>query len=313
MTARPSDPAPELLPPNSVESNCPFLGTPGDPTTHYRYPCRANRCFAQTPPQTIQFDHQQGYCLGSNYLNCPVFIREGAAKPLPELPEAPLAPPRRRPFRRRNPLKTVGILLAAGLLLSWLIPNLFPAQSSAGPESPTPSPAPTLTAAPPQETLPLIAASPTRPPTHTLSPTPTRTSPPPTITPTPFPTPGPGLATPFGDSPSFVIHLVQPGESFTRIAAQYGADPDVLAAVNTLVEGQSLWPGRLIVVPLGVSDSASLPRFQVFLTAEATTLAELAARFQADAALIRLFNALGPGPELPAGRWLIIPLPPETP
>lgn len=68
--------------------------------------------------------------------------------------------------------------------------------------------------------------------------------------------------------------------------------------------------GQLVVIPVGINDPAGLPGFAVVqVTEPGEMLSDLAMRFSADPESIRGTNALGEDPWLPAGRWLIVPLP----
>ena len=300
---------------------CPFIGIRGDATTYSQFPSRQNHCHVPVHPEPIQPDHQRAYCLTTEHLQCPVYRQEGAVNLPPEL-------------RRENPaqpvlrkwivwlLSLIGFV-ALMVLLTFLIrplSNPLPF-SSINPLHPTETnpPIPTLLPTPSPlsniPTQPVVLNAPSQTPTPSpslyvrASPSHTHTPMTPTVTPTFFPTPGPGLGTPFGTTPQYLIHVVQAGESFTSISAKHGTTVEVLQALNILVEGQSLWEGRLIVVPLGaVTDPEGLLKFRVYLVPENTTLSQVAALFNADPKQIRSANALGPQPEIPAGRWLIIPV-----
>lgn len=320
--------------------HCPFLGIPGDDTTYYQYPSRTNHCYVPNRPEPIRFEHQETFCLTSQFPHCPVYRVEGATNLPPEI--------RGIENETQNTRKRVGLIFSGFLAISALIalgifiliprfdlgtlsasnlptettfPSLEPAPTISNQAS-TPTSLPILSAelitltasasstsadtatAPPPSPTPLPAHTATR----TLVPTPTFTSAP-TFTPTYFPSPVPGFGTPYATDPPLVIHIVAEGQSFTSIANQYQTTPEVLAAINPLISGQSLWVGLYIVVPVGVSDATGLPRFTVYLNTEETTLTALAAQFNADPELIRRYNALGPVPEIPAARYFIIPLP----
>ncbi len=300
---------------------CPFLGIPGDATTHYQYPTRNNYCHVPDYPETIQLNHQEMFCLRAQYLECPVYSQVGVANLPPSLRGEGTSLITLQTRRR------VGVLFGAfglgilfiGLVLFLILQNEGALPFSAGAVlqpsatplelSRTPTTQPLATSSPVPSPVPVLATTTSTP---TLTNTPTRTSAPPTFTPTYFPTPGPGFSTPFGPGLQFAIHIVQAGESYTAIANQYNTTAEVLDAINKLKEGQTIWPGRPIVIPVGVTDPAGLPQFEVYLLPENTPLTELATQFNTDPEQIRFYNALGPEPEIPAGRWLIIPLSPEN-
>ena len=123
------------------------------------------------------------------------------------------------------------------------------------------------------------------------------------------PTPGPELETPIGAAPTYLIHSVRDGESLSFLAQAYGSSPEAIQAANGL-GSLPLWIGQLVVIPVGISDPAGVPRFAVVRVAvTGETLPDLAAREAADPEDIRRYNALGDDPWLPPGRWLIVPLP----
>ena len=157
---------------------------------------------------------------------------------------------------------------------------------------------------------------PTQVPSGTPAPSPT---PAPSATPTPAATdtpvgpftstPGPELETPIGAGPTYLIHSIRDGESLSSMAQTYGSSPGTIQAANGLGD-QPLWIGQVVVIPVGISDPAGVPRFAIVQVLEPReALSDLAARHGADPEGIRRYNALGDDPWLPPGRWLIIPLP----
>lgn len=334
MTAQPPA-APER---HASSHHCPFLGIPGDDTTYYQYPSQTNYCFVPNHPEPIQFAHQEAVCLTANFSRCPVYRVEGATSLPPEIRGTGTHPqrPRIRLGLILAGILTLGALIALGVF--FLLPRLGKdtlALSSLPSPTATPSveqvlavvvlsltPSPALStelisATFPASATPAATVTPPPPastpfPTHTVTQTliPTHTfTPAPTFTPTYFPSPIPGFGTPYATDPPLVIHVVSEGQSFTSIADLYETTPEVLAAINQLIPGQSLWIGLQIVVPLGVTDATGLPHFTVYLNTEDTTLFALAAQFNTTPELIQRYNALGPIPEIPAARYYIIPLP----
>ncbi len=57
-----------------------------------------------------------------------------------------------------------------------------------------------------------------------------------------------------------------------------------------------------------VTNPSGLPKFSVLYLTEATLVEAISNETGADPGQIRFFNALGSAPEIPAGRWLIIPI-----
>jgi LysM repeat protein len=97
---------------------------------------------------------------------------------------------------------------------------------------PTATPEPTVTAT----ATATLEPTPTEPPTATVAPTRT---PRPTNTPRPTPT----------ATPEPTTYEVQPGDTFSEIAAQLGVDPDALEAANPDVDPALLRPGDILNVP----------------------------------------------------------------
>jgi len=81
---------------------CPHLGLADDADSHATYATEAHRCFRLATPTRIATGHQDGYCLGENHPQCPVFMGEGveatatpaaaAPPPLESAPPEPQAP-----------------------------------------------------------------------------------------------------------------------------------------------------------------------------------------------------------------------------
>ncbi len=291
--------------------NCPFLGTQNDRDIWFSYASQNNYCHRPKTPQPVLLAHQDETCLIATYTQCPIY-QETFKGSFPGKLRGHLFP---KPDNRKLKISLVVLLvLVGGLAAVLLITNFLPNEQTAptgqaAVVQPTSTEMPQIAA--PTELLSqaldataLPAINPTASPTPIPPPTET-----PAPSPTPFPTPGPGFGTPFGPADQFLIYIVEAGESFTGIAAQYGSAPEVLVAINPVVEGASLWAGRQIVVPIGVANSAGLPQFEVVFVQENTTLDALAAERGVEAEQIRFFNDLGPDPRLPAGRWLIVPLP----
>jgi hypothetical protein len=287
---------------------CPFLGLPGDPDTRYLYANSANSCHKFDHPRAITLDYQLEYCLTQNFEQCYVYLEKNQAAPLTE--ETVEKQPRRIPIWLLAGALVIVLLAGAFLVTTGFDPggdSILPSVPPTSIENPTSEPAEIAGEVPPTPTaLPLPTQTPTPVPSDTPAPTLTPTEiPPPSET--PFPTPGPGLETPFGDEIQYVIHVVQPGESYTRIGENFSTSPEVLERVNFAIEGTSLWVGRAIVVPIGVDDASSLPVFQVVFVESASSIEQLAAAYQSNADLLRSYNGLEQD-QVPAGRWLIVPL-----
>ncbi len=280
---------------------CPRLGSTVDEDTRFAYPSEGNRCYALDEPERIAFPYQQGYCLGKNHQDCPLF--QGTTHKMP--PEA-------RWQGRETPLSVPGLhwgwLLTLFVILAllgggaWLFTHPaapavtvspFPALALQPTDTATPAPSPTATLLPQPAGI-RTTPSPTLPPTETFTPAP--------------PTPGPGLETPFGPQRAFLVHKVRVGESLTAIAEQYATSVDVLRATNVFVPGATLWAGQTLVVMPGVVEvpADAQPLLPVYVERD-TTIAALAGQYAVDASALRKLNAFGAGDIIPGGRWVLVP------
>jgi len=64
------------------QSSCPYIGMINDPQTHVGVPDTRNCCHLVNPPADITFTHQQGFCLGQKFPECPVYQSSGS-EPVP--------------------------------------------------------------------------------------------------------------------------------------------------------------------------------------------------------------------------------------
>ena len=64
------------------EAVCPFLGLRYDRDTRYGFPNEGNHCHRERSPRTINLDYQEGVCLTSGYLNCPIYLHSGGGVPI---------------------------------------------------------------------------------------------------------------------------------------------------------------------------------------------------------------------------------------
>ncbi len=309
-------------------SICKYLGLREDSETFYLYPSAWNQCHRPGDfPIPVSSRYQGVHCLTAEHVNCPLYLPDWDGTVPAESHGRPTK--KRGASQRRKNRKVIftGIVITLALMgfiaflgmqggvarnrTRYIFNQIVEVFRGDQPQNPVRRSTPTPP--PPTETF-TPAPSRTPPPSATLAPT---LTPAPTDTPfflsptsetTAFPTPGPGLMTPFGPSGGYLIHVVQAGESFVAIAQLYGTTATVLQALNPTVEGVSLWVGRQIVVPIGVTSAAGLPQFVVHFTTAMTDLFSLADFYQSDPEQIRYYNQLGEGETVPSGRWLIIPL-----
>lgn len=125
---------------------------------------------------------------------------------------------------------------------------------------------------------------------------------------TPKPTKGPVLGTPFGPAQEYVIHRVTRGDSFPLLAERYDTTEEVLRKINSFKPGDILWRGQVIVIAIGQHDPEQTTAMQAIRTQQSTLLSQLADSYLIDPQDLREINELGPSDQIPANRFLIIPL-----
>jgi hypothetical protein len=82
---------------SQIYPGCPFLGVREDSETHFATSSPGNYCHKVNPPEPVLFDHQESFCLGGEFLSCPVFSNDWTG-PLPTVirGEGPTAPKKRK-------------------------------------------------------------------------------------------------------------------------------------------------------------------------------------------------------------------------
>ena len=60
---------------------CPYIGMINDPQTHIGVPDARNCCHLVNPPSVVTLTHQQGFCLGTIFPECPVYQSSGSEPP----------------------------------------------------------------------------------------------------------------------------------------------------------------------------------------------------------------------------------------
>ncbi len=303
---------------------CPFLGIKGEPSTSYKYPSHAHRCYNIKSPEGIVLAHQEKFCLSELYKECEVF-NSSREESLPQHIRA-----KRRKKRNVLSLKTwvliplligLTIFLVTGILVvndrysltsygSLAKPNTALATHVSTNSSGliiSPSPLPTLTDTPtgtsthtidPSATILIGIPSETATTTATYRPTGTK---PPTLT------PGPSFETPFGPNQSYVLHRVSDGESYEKIAEMYDTSTEVLDKSNIKPESMKLLSGIIILVLPGVHEIEGTQKFDIIFVDRRIEVKALAEKYQVDLEEIQKYNSLSNKNWIPAGRWLIIP------
>lgn len=297
-----------------------------DADTSLTYPSVGSGCHRSQPVAPPNLSHQSEYCLSENYHQCPVFLNQQTALPLPKS----LRASRRAEKSNRNPARTllfifIGSVVLAGLLWGFLIPGLIPQEATSTPSA---TPFPTTT-----ETLsPTVSASMAPPSTHiaststtsgsvTLTSTATRTAEPahtPTLTETATPSPTLILSkhrldVPIGSDYKFVIHKVISGETFNQYTDKYNTSIEAIVTVNYNLK-MPVWEDAIVIIPVGFADVASLPAFEAYeVTQAGKSLETLAQEVGVDEDDLKYYNAFDGDQSLLAGDWLLIPRPKPTP
>jgi hypothetical protein len=308
---------------------CPHLGMMGDSDTSFAYPSMNNFCHRVSPVERVSYIHQETVCLTPEHEKCPVF-QEDWKGALPDTILAEDITGKSSGVRYGWFWGLLAFIIVVGALVGGylLSKKSTPIAQSASETAEavlqdaaqatdmmlnlpagtvTPSLSPTIR---PTETfLPTYTSTQTATPsdTPTLSETPTET-PVPTITFTPPPTRGPKVGTPFGSEVIYVLHRVGRGQSMVTLASLFDTTEDVIRAANVLQEGRTIWPGDIIVIPIGQKDPEAVIRFTYLLVEKNTLLSELANNYSVSVDEIRYHNDLGDDDWVPVGRWLIIPV-----
>lgn len=292
---------------------CPALGSLSDPETRFAYPSPGNVCHRVDPATGVNLSYQERCCLTEAYVTCPVYLGETQGALPEELRSIPKSVPAPI-FRRWWAWLLVAVVFLGGIGGGWWLLGTRPAdenrvgfadvvtstmtaaQADLPKQSDTPAPATIPPSSPPPTSTSTSAPSET--PTETPQPSPTNTLP---------PTPGPGLGTPFGNEVIYVLHRVQEGQGFGVLSNLYQTNEDVIRAANVLREGRTIWPGDILIIPVGQTDPTRVIAFRYLFVEKRTSLDELSQQYTVSVDDIRYYNQLGEDEWIPAGRWLIIP------
>jgi len=286
---------------------CPFLGLPNDPETRFGYPSLGNRCHRLKPIAKITPAYQETWCLSGNFKKCVVYL--GATKD--RLPEGidPL-PQGISPIKALFLVVLFVIIVSSAIALFFLVWRGNPSENANRVSLTATQLAGNLSFTPPSSSTPHPSSS-----TPTTEPSPTFTLSPsaaPSLTSTPAPpTQAAALETPFGPGGEYVLHKVTNGESLNNIAVHYRMSTAVLIAINEIAPRESLMVGTILVVIPNLSDNPGLPVFHPTFLDQDASVSGLAEQYGIQAEDLRYYNSLGSSDLIPAGRWIIIPLPPS--
>jgi hypothetical protein len=287
--------------PDPTKANCPYLGLKQDRKSLIGYPSTGNFCFHCKSPAVPQLEHQEAFCLGAAYTECPVF----------SVNEKHSFPPNLRAVIARSPAgnsdipRNLGILFVAfvALVLGWHYRGLITSVSGI---SMTPFPTinvVTITPEPTDVLEPLIVSG-LDLPTETPGPTVTVN---PTVT--PVVDQKHALETPIlVDGNQFIIHKVVSGENFDILIHTYNTSLDVIRSLNYQLP-TSLWVNLPVVLLPGVTSvHPDLPAFEVFMVTDAAVnIDDLATQKKFDPSLVRKYNNCLNGCILHSGDWVMLP------
>ena len=285
-------------PPANTNNVCQFLGLSYDSESLFAFPSAGNYCHRVKTPRPIAISHQEAVCLSGKHKTCPVYQEEWKGA----LPREIRA---QRNWRIRwswlGGVAVVAVLLfilsrtAIGRSLSALL--FLGAQGTEIP--PVTTPLATITPALINPSVPISSET----PTLLLPATPSRTATVGIL----IPTIGPGLMTPFGPQEQYLLHELQESESLAVVARYYQSTISVLNALN-IPPPRLWWPGDVLVVMPGRTDPAGLIPFRVIHVEVTTRVIDLSEEYSVPVEDIRMYNSLGSGDWIPAGRWVIIPV-----
>ncbi len=216
--------------PEDYQLACPYLGLERDSATHARQPTPLHRCFRSNDNVFAPVElHQIRFCLSQGHTTCRTFVEPGwraearrsqSSNAVGER-TTPVRPGERREttLSRRSVLVAallIAFALAMGIAVARVLGTFGTAVDSAAPEgNETAIVLPTHTSA--EEPTAAAAAS----PTPTVAPAPTR-----------LPT-----------------YVVQAGDSYTRIAQDFGITVDQLLVANRRTLATQLFPDEVLTIP----------------------------------------------------------------
>ncbi|NOT05037.1 MAG: LysM peptidoglycan-binding domain-containing protein [Anaerolineales bacterium] len=318
-------------------NTCPFLGLNNDNTSHMAFTSPENCCHHCKPIVPIKLEHQNDYCLDTNFLTCPVYTDQEGRRMPPDLIYSEKAGSMR--IGRR--LLWAGLILA-GIAAATLLFFMFENAEQSG-NSPSnlisinsiqtltaianSSSLPTSTAAlTATDSINIISNTETAFPaiTATVSPFPTLTltsptsnvtqtntapvSPSLTASPTSMQTPSPhSLDVPVGRGQLFIIHKVINGENLSTLADTHSTSLEAIMAVNYQLN-VPIKIDAVIIIPLQKKDTQGLSIFEPYqVTATQITAEALANELDTDSLLFKYVNDLKDGDLLHQGDWILVP------
>jgi len=277
-----------------VSGFCPFLGFEDDPETALAYPALYNYCYHCKPISPVSLAHQRSVCLTPDYPQCPVYQTV-------DLESMPRELRGKRPKIHRTRTWLSIVILLAVILLGLVVTAVMGLIQLPGLNLPVILPTPSAIVTVPTVVVTPFMSTPTPEPTPTLQPTATVAVVfPSRVTPR-------AIETPFGNYPQLVIHKLQEGEGYIRLAEKFGTSVEAIKAINFELP-DPLWVNTILVIPLNSDDVTALPQFSVReITTAGLTIEAYAERMKLDPILLKQYNDLPDGYMLNMGELLIIP------
>lgn len=107
--------------------------------------------------------------------------------------------------------------------------------------------------------------------------------------------------------PDAVVHVVQPGESFLSIAADYGVDPVELAAANNITNRNLIRVGQQLIIP-GITQQEAIAARGIRHTVKSgESLSTIAQQYGVTVEEIMAFNGIDDPNTIIVGQELIVP------
>jgi len=238
-----------------VERICPLLVLASDRRAVLDGFDPEHRCSSTTPAAVLDRSQQVQVCLTETHVDCPYFLQNSLAAPddlgttAPaadaELPSTRLVIESESGWRRARPVRdrrAWQVVAAAALVLS--VSGAAVASGAVGGVARLLGESMTSTVAAPDRSLqPSVTPStaPTPSPRVLVAATPL-----PTIAPRSSALPSEPVALP---SPVARSYVVQPGDSLSRIAVQFGTSVAALQRANGIADQNLIEPGQVLVIP----------------------------------------------------------------
>lgn len=302
---------PQLIKP--LPDICPYLALKEDPKTFSSYPSKWNACFHSKPVSSPTIRHQREFCLDENHVNCFLYKTSEEIK----MPKEMGTKSKGLFFEAKRKqriyvwgvvilLVGLGIILGGRLVITHLLGDPDISEPTEGISAIITDDASQIVETVDVTPSPLSNGIPKYTPTPTISlPTPTST-----LTST---TPPLALETPIGLEYQIVIHRAVEGESLLLFANWYSTNPEAIQAIN-LDLSYPIKVGDLVIIPIGITDVSSLPKFKPYeVLDEGISVRELAEQIDVSVVDLCFYNNIDENQTLHKGDWIIVPQPTNSP